>query len=69
MLIWEIIDLERNKILTEQSEAAVKKSEVDNKIKTLSSQLNDVKLKLSKVQNEKNESKLKIQSNSDRLFT
>ncbi len=64
----KIIDLERNKILVEQSEAAVKKSEVDNKIKTLSSQLNDVKLKLSKVQNEKNESKLKIQSNSDKLI-
>ena len=64
----EIIDLERNKILTEQSEAAAKKFEVDNKIKTLTSQLNDVKLKLSKVQNKKDESILKIKSNSEKFI-
>jgi chromosome segregation protein len=61
----ESIDLDRNKILTSQSEAAAKKSEVDNKIKTLTTQLNDVKLKLSKILHEKNESGLKITSNSD----
>ncbi len=64
----ELIDLDRNKILTEQSEAAAKKSEVDNKIKILNSQLNDVNLKLFKVQNEKNESKLKIESNSNKFI-
>ncbi|MDE0832528.1 MAG: AAA family ATPase, partial [Nitrosopumilus sp.] len=63
----EIIDLGRNKILTEQSEAAAKQSEIDSKIKTLTGQLNDVKLKLSKVQNEKDESILKIKSNSDKF--
>ena len=64
----ELIDLERNKILTEQSEAATKKSEVDNKIKILTTQLNNVKLKLSKVQNEKDESTLKIKSNSEKFI-
>jgi len=63
----ELIDLERNKILTAQSEAAAKKSVVDNKIKILNTQLNDVKLKLSKVKNEKDESTLKITSNSEKF--
>ncbi len=63
----EIIDSERNKILTEQSIAASKKSEIDNKIKLLSDQLNEAKLKLSKVENEKDESQVKIKSNSTRL--
>ncbi len=63
----EILDSERNKILTEQSVAASKKSEIDNKLKLLSDQLNDTKLKLSKVENEKDESQIKIKSNSDRL--
>jgi len=64
----ELIDSERNKILTEQSEVATKKSEVDNKIKILTTQLNNVKLKLSKVQNEKDESTLKIKSNSEKFI-
>ncbi len=63
----EILDSERNKILTEQSVAASKKSEIDNKIKLLSVQLNETKLKLSKVENEKEESQIKIKSNSDKL--
>lgn len=63
----ELVDLERNKILTAQSEAAAKKSAVDNKIKILNTQLNDVKLKLSKVKNEKDESILKIKSNSEKF--
>ena len=63
----ELIDLDRNKILTEQSEAAAKKSEVDDKLKILNTQLNAVKLTLSKVQNEKKESKLKIESNSNKF--
>ena len=63
----ELIDLDRNKILTEQSEAAAKKSEVDDKLKILNTQLNAVKLTLSKVQNEKKESKLKIESNSTKF--
>ena len=63
----ELIDLGRNKILTEQSEAAAKQSEIDSKIKILTRQLNDVQLKLSKVQNEKNESILKITSNSEKF--
>ena len=63
----EILDSERNKILTEQSEAASKKSEIDNKIKLLSEQLNAAKLKLSKAENEHEESQLKIKSNSIKL--
>jgi len=64
----ELIDLERNKILTEQSEAAAKKSEIDNKIKILTEQSNSVKLKLSKILHEKEESELKIKSNSEKLI-
>ncbi|MFB5608958.1 MAG: chromosome segregation SMC family protein, partial [Nitrosarchaeum sp.] len=63
----EILDSERNKILTEQSVAASKKSEIDNKIKLLSDQLNDAKLKLSKAENEKEESQIKIKSNVAKL--
>ena len=63
----ELIDSERNKILTEQSEAAAKKSEIDNKIKILTEQSNNVKLKLSKILHEKEESELKIKSNSGKL--
>nr|WP_253805539.1 chromosome segregation SMC family protein [Nitrosopumilus sp. Nsub] len=63
----ELIDSERNKILTEQSEAAAKKSEIDNKIKILTEQSNGVKLKLSKILHEKEESELKIKSNSEKL--
>ena len=64
----ELIDLERNKILTEQSEAAAKKSEIDNKIKILTEQSNSIKLKLSKILHEKEESELKIKSNSEKLI-
>ena len=64
----ELIDLDRNKILTEQSEAAAKKSEIDNKIKILTEQSNSVKLKLSKILHEKEESELKIKSNSEKLI-
>ena len=64
----ELIDSERNKILTEQSEAAAKKSEIDNKIKILTDQSNNVKLKLSKILHEKEESELKIKSNSEKLI-
>ena len=60
----EVIDSERNRILTEQSEAAAKKSEIDNKIKSLTLQLNESKLKLSKIQHEREESKIKIKTNS-----
>jgi len=63
----EIIDTERNTILTEQSDVASKKSEIDNKIKTLTNQLNDAKLKLSKVQHEKENSKNKIKINSTKF--
>ena len=63
----ELIDSERNKILTEQSEAAAKKSEIDDKIKILTDQSNNVKLKLSKILHEKEESELKIKSNSEKL--
>ncbi|NND86819.1 MAG: chromosome segregation protein SMC [Nitrosopumilus sp.] len=60
----EVVDTQRNKILTEQSEAAAKKSEIDKKIKTLDTQLNEAKLKLSKVQHEKYESTIKIKANT-----
>ena len=46
----EEIDSKRNQVLAEQSKAASKKSEIDTKIKTLTAQLNDSKLKLSKIQ-------------------
>ena len=59
-----IVDSEYEKILTDQSGVAAKKSEIDNKIKTLTSQLNDAKLKLSKSQQEKDHSKDKITKNS-----
>jgi chromosome segregation protein len=61
------IDSIRDKILEEQSQASSKKLEIDNKIKDLTNQLNSAKLKLSKVQNEKEESELKINSNSKKL--
>ena len=64
----ELIDSERNKILTEQSEVAAKKSEIDNKIKFLTDQSNNVKLKLSKILHEEEESELKIKSNSKKLI-
>ena len=64
----ELIDSDRNKILTEQSEAAAKKSEIDNKIKILTEQSNNVKLKLSKILHEKDESELKIKSNTEKLI-
>ncbi len=60
----EIVDSERNKILTEQSDIAAKKSEIDNKIKTLTSQLNETHLKLSKAQHEKKDTETKIKINS-----
>ncbi|QUC63849.1 chromosome segregation protein SMC [Nitrosopumilus sp. K4] len=63
----ELIDSERTKILNEQSIAASKKSEIDNKIKSLSTQLNETKLKLSKVEHEKQESESKIKFNSEKL--
>jgi chromosome segregation protein len=63
------IDSIRDKILDEQSKASSKKLEIDNKIKNLTSELNSAKLKLSKVQNEKDESELKINSNSEKLST
>jgi len=59
-----IVDSEYEKILTEQSDVAAKKSVIDNKIKTLTSQLNDAELKLSKSQQEKEHSKDKIKKNS-----
>ncbi|MBL7002344.1 MAG: AAA family ATPase, partial [Nitrosopumilus sp.] len=60
----ELVDIERNQILTEQSDVAAKKSEIDNKIKTLTDQLNESKLKLSKSLNEKEDSQIKIKANS-----
>jgi len=63
----EIVDSERNKILTTQSEIAAKKSEIDNKIKTLTDQLNNAELKLSKVQHEQEDSKIKIKINSTKF--
>ncbi len=63
----KLIDSERSKILNEQSIAASKKSEIDNKIKSLSTQLNDAKLKLSKVESEKQESESKIKFNISKL--
>ena len=63
----EIVDSERHTILTEQSNVAAKKSEIDNKIKLLTSQLNSVELKLSKIQHEKEDSENKIKINSTKF--
>ena len=62
-----LIDSERNEILNQQSEAAAKKTEIDNKIKNLTEQLNGAKLKLSKIQHEKEELSTKIDLNSGKL--
>jgi len=62
------LDLERNKILTEQSVAASKKSEIDKKIKLLTDQHTEARVKLSKSENEHRESENKINSNSTRLI-
>ena len=48
-----LVDSQRQKVLAEQSESASKKSEIDEKIKTLNVQLNAAKLKFSKIQHEK----------------
>ena len=63
----QIVDSQRNKVLAEQSEAAAKKSEIDNKIRALTDQINGAKLKLSKIQNEKHDSKTKIVTNTEKL--
>lgn len=63
----KIVDVERQQILSKQSEVATKKSEIDNKIKNLTNQLNDTKLKLSKIQHQKDESEIKIKTNSDKF--
>jgi len=63
----QLVDSERNKILTEQSNVAAKKSEIDYKIKTLTNQLNDAQLKLSKIQHEQADSKNKIKINSTKF--
>jgi chromosome segregation protein len=63
----ELVDSERNTILTEQSNVAAKKSEIDYKIKTLTNQLNDAQLKLSKIQHEKGDSENKIKINSTKF--
>ena len=61
------VDSERNKILTEQSKLASEKTEIDNKIKALTNNLNDSKLRLSKTQHNKTEFENKIQNNTVRL--
>ena len=62
-----VVDSERNKILTEQSRMASEKTEIDNKIKALTNNLNDSKLRLSKTQHNKTEFENKIQNNTVRL--
>jgi len=61
------IDSLRDKILEEQSEASLKKLEIDNKIKKLTEQSNSVKIKLSSTRNEKDENDVKINSNKTKL--
>ncbi len=63
----ELVDTQRTKILDEQSQAAAKKSEIDQKIKELTTQLNDAQLKLSKLNHEKEESRIKVESNTQKL--
>lgn len=63
----ELVDSQRQKVLTEQSEAAAKKSGIDEKIQTLTAQLNNAKLKFSKIQHEKEQSTKIIETNSTKL--
>ena len=44
-MILQLVDSERNENFNKQSEAAAKKSEIDNKIKTLTDQLNECQTK------------------------
>jgi len=61
------IDSIRDKILEEQSEASLKKLEIDSKIKKLNEELNAAKIKFSSTQNEKEENEIKINSNIGKL--
>ncbi|MDX1441636.1 MAG: chromosome segregation SMC family protein [Nitrosopumilaceae archaeon] len=62
------IDSVRDKVLGEQSKAAEKKLEIDNKIKKLNEELHSVKVKLSSSKNEKEESENKIKANNLKLI-
>ena len=61
------IDSQRDRILEEQSRAAAMRSETDNKIKSLTAQLNDAKLKLAKIRHQKEEMGSKLSANSAKL--
>ena len=63
----ERIDSQRDRILEEQSRDAAIKSEVDNKIKSLTAQLNEATLKLAKIQHQKEEMDRKFSANSAKL--
>ena len=60
------VDSRRQKILSAQSETAVKKSQVDQKIKALNDELNAAKLSLAENQNKMRNIEDKIQSNGSR---
>ena len=61
------VDSLRDRVLGEQSKAAEKKLEIDNKIKKLNEELHSVKVKLSSGKNEKEESDNKIKTNTSKL--
>jgi chromosome segregation protein len=61
------VDSVRDRILEEQSQAAAKKTEIDNKIKKLNEELHSVKVKQSSTRNEQEETENKIRSNQSKL--
>ncbi|MFZ0183433.1 MAG: chromosome segregation SMC family protein [Nitrosotalea sp.] len=61
------VDSEINQVLKQQSQIATNKMRVDEKIRNLSDQLNDTKLSLSKLEQERGDIKNKIEQNSSRI--
>ncbi len=63
----KLVDMQRQKVLDEQSSAASKKSEIDQKIQQLFDQQNAAKTKLGEIQNEKKSNEDKIHINTNKL--
>ena len=61
------VDSEIHQVLKQQSQVTINKIKVDEKIKTLTSSLNDAKLSLSKIEAERNDIINKIDQNSTKI--
>ncbi len=61
------VDFEINQVLKQQSQIATNKMRVDEKIRSLTDQLNDTKLSLSKLEQERHDIQNKIEQNSSRI--